>query len=114
MYFIVQFVYSFNEISSKSIANFYIAYNYGISSYNYIYRFFKPLSSISLHACNKCIIAGTIVLTWSLPPIVSLKLHHSHQHGWMSFVVEELRADSVIALLTLSELKIASIQKMWP
>ncbi len=117
MYFIVQFVYSFNEISSNSIANFYIAYNYGhkiISSYNYIYRFFELLSSISLHACNKCIIAGTIVLTWSLPPIVSLKLHHSLQHGWTSFVVEELRADSVIALLTLSELKIASIQKMWP
>ncbi len=63
MYFIVQFVYSFNEISSNSIANFYIAYNYGhkiISSYNYIYKFFEPLSSISLHAC---IIAGAIVLT---------------------------------------------------
>ncbi len=24
----------------------------------YVYKFFKPLSSISLHSCNKCIIAG--------------------------------------------------------
>ena len=59
-------VIGFNEISSNSIANFYIALLYGhkiISSYNYVYKFFKPLSSISLHSCNKCIIAGAIVLT---------------------------------------------------
>ena len=49
-----------------------------------------------------------------IPPVVSLKLHYPLGHGWTSFVVEELREDSLIALLTLSELKIAPIQKMWP
>ena len=48
------------------------------------------------------------------PPIVSPKLHHPLGHGWMSFVVEELREDSLIALLTLSELKIAPILKILP
>ncbi len=49
-----------------------------------------------------------------IPPVVSPKLSHPLGHGWTSFVVQELRADSLIALLTLSELKIAVIHKMWP
>ncbi len=46
--------------------------------------------------------------------IVSPKLHYLLGYGWTSFVVEDLRADSLIVLLTLSELKIASIQKIFP
>ncbi len=46
--------------------------------------------------------------------IVSPNLHHPLGHGWTSFVAQELRADSLIVLLTLSELKIAAIQKILP
>ncbi len=45
--------------------------------------------------------------------IVSPKLHYLLQHGWTSFVVVDLSSDSLIVLLTLSELKIAPIQKTW-
>ncbi len=44
----------------------------------------------------------------------NFQIHQLLRYGWTSFVVEELRADSLIALLTLSELKIVIIQKMWP
>ncbi len=47
-------------------------------------------------------------------PIDSPKHHHPLGHGWTSFVAQELRADSLIALLALSELKIAVIQKILP
>ncbi len=46
--------------------------------------------------------------------IDSPKHHHPLGYGWTSFVAQELRADSLIALLTLSELKIAVIQKILP
>ncbi len=46
--------------------------------------------------------------------IDSPQLHHSLGHGWTILVALELRADSLIALLTLSELKIAVIQKILP
>ncbi len=46
--------------------------------------------------------------------IVFPKLHQPRGHGWMSFVAQELRANSLIVLLTLLEMKIAAIQKMWP
>ncbi len=47
---------------------------------------------------------------------VSVKSHRNLQHGWTSLVAQsqELRADSLIVALTLSELKIAAIHKMWP
>ena len=46
--------------------------------------------------------------------IVSLKLHQPLGHGWTIFVALELRADSLIVLLTLSEMKIAIIHKILP
>ena len=47
-------------------------------------------------------------------PIVSPNLHQPLEHGWTRFVAQELRADSLIVLLALSDLKIAAILKMWP
>ncbi len=47
-------------------------------------------------------------------PIVSHNLHQPFRYGWTIFVAQELRADSLIVLLTLSDLQIAAIMKMWP
>ncbi len=46
--------------------------------------------------------------------IVSPKHHQALEHGWTIFVVEELRTDSLIVLLALSELDIAPTHKTWP
>ena len=62
-----------------------------------------------LHSC------WAITNTNHFFPIVSPDLHHMILgHGWTSFVVEDLRADSLIVLLMLSELKIASVLKILP
>ncbi len=68
------------------------------------------LGWVSLHACiiiSQCNNHSPLY-------IVSPKLHHILGHGWTSFVAQELRANSLIVLLALSELKIAAIHKMWP
>ena len=46
--------------------------------------------------------------------IVSSKLHHPLGHGWTIFVAQDLRVDSLVVLLTLSEMKIAPILKILP
>ncbi len=60
------------------------------------------------------IIAGGAVVINHSSYIVFPNHHQPLGHGWTSFVVEELRPDSLIVLLTLSELKIAPTHKMWP
>ncbi len=54
-------------------------------------------------------------ITLIIPSIVfpNFQIHQLLRHGWTSLVVEELRAYSLIALVTLPELKIVTIQKMW-
>ncbi len=42
-----------------------------------------------------------------------MKSPQTLQHGWTIFVAEEQRANSLIVLLTLSELKIAPTHKTW-
>ncbi len=58
------------------------------------------------------IYSGAIMIIF--PPIIVSPNHSSPlRYGWTSFVVLELRADSLIALLMLSEITVAPTHKMW-
>ena len=68
----------------------------------------------TLHVCNFYSYNYRAVQLLIFPPIIVSLNHYSQlQYGWTSFVVLELRADSLIALLMLSEITVAATDKMW-
>ena len=70
--------------------------------------------SLQLPACMATVHCNSWCNYTTLSPIDSPKLLQPLRHGWTILLAMDMRADSLIVLLTLSELKIAPIMKILP